>query len=49
MAKFVIKRKKNILFISLRDRLYCEEKWIQNLQGEVVKITQGAQKIACRS
>ncbi len=46
MASLSSRERKNILFISLRDRLYCEEKWIQNLQGEVVKITQGAQKIA---
>lgn len=38
--------RKKIYFVAIRDRLYHEEKWIQNVQGEVAKITQNAKKIA---
>lgn len=38
--------KNKIYFVGIRDRLYCEEKWIQNVQGEVFKITNSVRNIA---
>ncbi|WGL60243.1 adenylyltransferase/cytidyltransferase family protein [Pigmentibacter sp. JX0631] len=38
--------KKKVFFVGIRDRLYCEEKWIQNVQGEVFKITNSESNIA---
>ena len=37
---------KRIDFIVLRDRLYCEEKWVNNLKGEVSKIVGNKEPIA---
>ena len=37
---------KRIYFVYVRDRLYCEEKWIQNVKGEVAKIIGNENSVA---
>jgi bifunctional NMN adenylyltransferase/nudix hydrolase len=48
MIKICLKAtdKKNVLFIPIRDRLYSEKAWIQNIVNEVLKRTDKRAKIA---